>query len=194
MDFDAHGPRVPYFAMEAVIGGLHGIYAEQAAALRSRLKYLQRIGLPADRPKRGTKTGYAVEDMLQLVLAFELLACGLAPLRAARAVLTNWRFNRSAFARAARGERVFLSMHPRALLELVDEVRDIHDPIADPFGKIDGRDIAEWAEGRFAARNAAAERFILLIDLVRLLSALVPLLALQGVDVKRFEAALKHLT
>lgn len=180
--------RVPYAAMEAVIAGLHSIGDDQASALRARLKYFQRIGLPAERPKQGRRTGYPVEDVLQVVLAFELLACGVAPLRAARAARTNWAFNKGAFAKAARGERAFLSMHPRALLELVDAARSVGDPIADPFGKLASEDVAEWAQGEFAQRNAGAERSILLIDLTRLITAASPLLVANGVDAEGFRA------
>ena len=185
--------RLSYAVMERVIAGMHSVGEDQHSALRGRMKYFQRMGFPADRPKRGARTGYSLEDLLQLVLAFELLECGVAPVRAARAARTNWQFNRGAFARAAQGARSFLAMHPRALVELVDLSADAGDPVADPFGTLGPEDVGEWAQRPFVERNAHAERSVLLVDVTRLLSVMWPLLGEHGVDVERFRSSVAAL-
>lgn len=185
--------RVSYAVLEGVIAALHAVGDDQHAALRGRMKYFQRMGFPAERPRRGSRTGYAVEDLLQVVVAFELLECGVAPIRAVRAARTNWRFNRAAFAKAARGERAFLAMYPRALVELVEPSADSGAPISDPFGRLGPDDVAEWAQMPFEQLNASVERSVLLIDVARLLSSMSPLLKARGVDAERFAGAVAAL-
>lgn len=95
--------------MELGFGQLLDIVAEMhpgvdPGIVSARLKYFQR--LPDAFPSKATVIGggaradYSADDLLGLVLAFELLASGLSPLQAAMLVREGWMSLSRSFAKA----------------------------------------------------------------------------------------------
>lgn len=95
--------------MELGFGQLLDILAEMhpdvdPKVVSARLKYFQR--LPEPFPSKATIVGagaratYSAEDLMGLVLAFEFLAIGLAPLQSALLVRDDWPRLSSSFAKA----------------------------------------------------------------------------------------------
>ncbi|VVS98011.1 hypothetical protein SPHINGO391_210030 [Sphingomonas aurantiaca] len=95
--------------MELGFGQLLDIVAEMhpgvdPGIVSARLKYFQR--LPEPFPSKATVIGagaraeYSADDLLGLVLAFEVLASGIAPLQAATLVRDGWKNLSRSFAKA----------------------------------------------------------------------------------------------
>jgi hypothetical protein len=87
--------KLSFQQLHALVGALHSVdeeSREQSDALLARFKYFQRMRFPDRRPGRGSQAGYELEDVLRLVLAFELVAVGAGPSRAALLVQSNWRW------------------------------------------------------------------------------------------------------
>ena len=80
---------VSYLQIEAIIERMSGI--ADRAMIRRRFKYLQRMSYP---PKTNTGRGRAaileLEQVLQVVMAVELMQVGASPTRAIRILRTNW--------------------------------------------------------------------------------------------------------
>lgn len=180
------------------------IRPEHVIALRGRIKYFQRMGFPAANPGRGKKTGYSVEEVLQFALAFAFLDSGMSPLRSARAVRTNWFFNRAAFAGALRGDGLYFVMFPRALDELVEEAGGVDDPISDPIGLLNSAALCEVFTDRLLAlprSNASqgiaqsnqAKGQMLVVDPMVLLGNVEAALAAEGVAGEDFRAEILAL-
>jgi hypothetical protein len=115
--------RIGYSDVEAVISARHGA-GSKPTALLGRLKYLQRFDWPPGGARgQGSRAGYGLEQLLALMMAFELLELGLPPVRIVRLLRTGW--DRTlptlvvGWASALHGARpMFLSLAPRALEEL----------------------------------------------------------------------------
>ena len=77
--------------MMAVVGALHA--GVDVKVIRARLKYFQRITFPASEDVfvgTGERARYDAETLMKLLLAFELLAAGVAPQQAATLVNDGW--------------------------------------------------------------------------------------------------------
>lgn len=68
----------------ALLAELHGVPPIREAALKARFQHLQKIGFPAEtKTGRGKPASYTVPAIVKIVVAFEAMACGLLPERAA---------------------------------------------------------------------------------------------------------------
>lgn len=73
------------------LGSLEDIPPEKLPALSSRIKHLQKLGLPARRrPGRGKAGRYSLEDFCQLLVALELQRRGVSPLASVRQTVLSW--------------------------------------------------------------------------------------------------------
>ena len=70
--------------MLALLAELHGVPPIRESALKARFQHLQKIGFPAEtKTGRGKPASYTVPAIVKIVVAFEAMACGLLPERAA---------------------------------------------------------------------------------------------------------------
>lgn len=78
--------------IEAVCAALNRIASDKRVAFAGRLKQLQKQGLMEEsrRPGRGKAGTYSFSDLMQFVVAGELMQCGLMPQMAARLVNGSW--------------------------------------------------------------------------------------------------------
>jgi len=68
----------------ALLAELHGVPPIRESALKARFQHLQKIGFPAEtKTGRGKPASYTVPAIVKIVVAFEAMACGLLPERAA---------------------------------------------------------------------------------------------------------------
>lgn len=115
--------RIGYSDVEAVVRAIHGSGAKPTALL-GRLKYLQRFDWPPGGAKgQGSRAGYGLEQLLAVMLAFELLELGLPPVRVVRLLRTGWDQTIKTLllgwaAAFEGGKPVFLVLSPSALEEL----------------------------------------------------------------------------
>jgi hypothetical protein len=71
-----------YRQMEAILAELHRVKPEHIGALRSRLRVLRDIGVPAVfKPGKGSRIDYRFDDLLQAHLGLRLEHFGFPPLR-----------------------------------------------------------------------------------------------------------------
>lgn len=76
--------------MEAAFTARFQIPADKAVAFRGRLQHLQRLGFPSGvNTGRGTKATYGWTQMIQLMVALDLIDLGLTPDVAAKGVRQN---------------------------------------------------------------------------------------------------------
>jgi hypothetical protein len=96
------GLTLSYAETEALVRVLHVVGDRGEKALLARFKYFQRMGFP-HRPKvgRGSRVGYGFEDVMQLVLAFQLMELWALPVRIVESVRRNWPELREAIGTAA---------------------------------------------------------------------------------------------
>lgn len=80
-----------YAETEALVRVMHDVGERGEKALLARFKYFQRMDFP-HRAKvgRGSRVGYAFEDVLLLSLAFQLMELGISPARIVAALQPNW--------------------------------------------------------------------------------------------------------
>lgn len=70
--------------MLMLLAELHGVPPIRDSALKARFQHLQKIGFPAEtKTGRGRPASYTVPAIVKIVIAFEAMACGLLPERAA---------------------------------------------------------------------------------------------------------------
>lgn len=68
----------------AVLSSLYGVPEYRESALKARFQHLQKIGFPAEtKTGRGKPASYTAPAIVKVVMAFEFMACGLLPERAA---------------------------------------------------------------------------------------------------------------
>jgi len=96
------GLTLSYAETEALVRVLHVVGDRGEKALLARFKYFQRMDFP-HRPKvgRGSRVGYGFEDVVQLVLAFQLMELWALPVRIVGSVRRNWPELREAIGTAA---------------------------------------------------------------------------------------------
>lgn len=67
-----------------LLAELHSVPPIRESALKARFQHLQKIGFPAEtKTGRGKPASYTVPAIVKIVVAFEAMACGLLPERAA---------------------------------------------------------------------------------------------------------------
>lgn len=64
--------------------------SRQAAALKSRVKHMQKLGFPKPGAKKGFVAVYGAEDLLKVAIAFALLEAGMPSVRACALVDSIW--------------------------------------------------------------------------------------------------------
>lgn len=172
--------------LDAVVRILHGI-APDNAALVARFKYMQRLGFPEGvNPGRGVRSVYGLEEVLKVLLAFELLETGATPSRVVRLVRTGWPALLPALAvgwlatheRGARPRRLMVCARPGALRELGDG-DDPHAPVGEPLRAVPMDRLVQWLEAFDEVMPASAADVVggdpprrLVIDPMRLAAAL----------------------
>lgn len=92
-----------YGDLVQLIGRVHALPGSRSGATESRIKNLSRIGFPpAERVGSGERAEYGAEQVVQLLVAFELLRHRVPPATIAEIVRTEWTRIAAAFAAAAR--------------------------------------------------------------------------------------------
>ncbi|MEG3089524.1 hypothetical protein [Sphingomonas sp. PB4P5] len=77
--------------VEAVLGSVHRIADDKRIAFASRLKHLQKNGVPImDRGGRGKAATYTFAHVMQIAAAMEIIQSGIPPQLAAALVKGNW--------------------------------------------------------------------------------------------------------
>lgn len=80
---------ISYSQIEAVIAAMSGVGDREM--IRRRFKYLQRMSYPPNsNTGRGRRTLLDLQQVLQVILAVELMQVGANPTRAIRVLRTNW--------------------------------------------------------------------------------------------------------
>ncbi len=97
-------PTFPYAMVESALVQMHNIAPEDVSAFRARFGALQRGGmLGADnQPGKGKKLEYGPPELHRVVLAFELVQCGIAPSIFLPLIEQHWDRLRAIFAMAER--------------------------------------------------------------------------------------------
>ena len=87
--------RLTFGQVEAVLAEVNHIANDKRAAFMSRLKFLQKNGVPMRRDvPRGKGAHYTFEHLMQIALALEFQQAGLTPQRATDLVKANWYFKK----------------------------------------------------------------------------------------------------
>lgn len=82
--------EIGYGNLERLLIVLFGLSETQRGALLGRFKYLQRIGGYGATPAGRGRASYEIDDILQIVLIFELIDSGCSPTHAVRIVQSYW--------------------------------------------------------------------------------------------------------
>jgi hypothetical protein len=83
--------ELAYADVEGVLARLNRIADEKRTAFRARLKHLQRLGFPAGaNTGTGKRAVYDADMLFQLVMAVELIQCGLPPKLIVSVLTHNW--------------------------------------------------------------------------------------------------------
>ena len=169
---------ISYATIDAALRVMHDV-RDDRAGLIARYKYFQRNGFPeGTNAGRGKAVSYGIDQLLQLLLAFELQETGCGPTRVMRILRTNWPELRRAMAlgwtatkdkRTARN-RPLLIMRPGAFQEMGSS-DEATLPVARPFEALPISNVDEWISGK----GAGASR--LLIDPMRVIGDLRDLFA-----------------
>lgn len=165
---------------------MHGV-APDNAALVARFKYMQRMGFPEGvNPGRGVRSVYRLEEVLKVLLAFELLETGATPTRVVRMVRTGWPDLLPALAvgwlatreRGARPRRLMVCAIPGAFRELGED-DDPYAPVAEPLRAVPLDALVRWMEAADEVEPKTAADVVgsdparrLVIDPMRLAGAL----------------------
>lgn len=88
---------IGYLQIEGIIAAMGGLSDREM--IRRRFKYLQRMSYPpGTNTGRGRKAVLELEQVLQVIMAVELMQVGASPTRAIRILRTNWNDLRPALA------------------------------------------------------------------------------------------------
>lgn len=78
--------------VEATLAIIHDIASDRRSALQARIKNFLKLGFPADvAAGRGRAAAFDTESVMQMIFAFELVQCGLAPSTIVSIISANWR-------------------------------------------------------------------------------------------------------
>lgn len=138
---------VGYLQLEGVIAAMGG--SVDRGLIRRRFKYLQRMSFPRDtNTGRGRRTVLDLDQVLQVIVAMELMQVGASPTRAVRVLRTNWAQLRPAIGLgwlACRKPqfailREMLVMNAGAF-EDAGKSEDPHEPVAHPLRSLPALDL-----------------------------------------------------
>ena len=124
----------------------------EPSVVGSRFRYFQRLGFPAGtNTGRGKPASYELDQLLQILLAFELLAAGMSPTRVVRTLRTNWPRIRATMQLGWEAvsevvewdEREILTLEPAAL-EDTGRKEDPLELVARPLAPIPASAIQGW--------------------------------------------------
>lgn len=171
------GMQIGYAMLERLIQRLFDLPEDQRPRLSARIKYLQRLHLPASaNVGRTGRAAYDLDAILQTVLVFELLDAGISPAPAVRLVRQNWAETRMACGLA------WQALRRRGRPGSVRVWRVELNALAEPgFGEGEDEMVALLPGGRVEAmrdvaaamaRPGRAPRHVLLVNLAPLLAAL----------------------
>lgn len=156
--------RLGYGQLAAVMGRMHA--GVEQRVVDARLKYFQRRAFPSEEllVGRGWRADYGPEELLKLVLAFELLALGIAPGQAAALVGESWA------GVADRIGAVWLNRssldYPNLLVARVDGLE------AKRGGSGSITDATGVDPGKWTMAGDPADRRLLILDVVKMAKAL----------------------
>jgi hypothetical protein len=131
--------EIGYLEIEAIITAMSGV--SDRGMIRRRFKYLQRMSYPPNtNTGRGRRALLDLEQLLQVIVAVELMQVGASPTRAIRILRTNWDELRPALALGWLVSRKpglaplrdLLVMNAGAF-EDTGKSEDPHEPVAQPF-------------------------------------------------------------
>ncbi|MEO1969494.1 MAG: hypothetical protein ABGW87_12380 [Sphingomonadaceae bacterium] len=170
--------EIGYGNLERLLIELFGLSETQRGALLGRFKYLQRIGgYGATLTGRG-RASYAIDDILQIVLIFELIDSGCSPTHAVRIVQSYWDRARVNLAyawseiRAAPNgplsEQLLWTVIPSLLTELGAGNGMLGVSLDENPGETTLGEILAWRTGK----GPAAKRHAIVVHLPSLLTAL----------------------
>src|SRR5215831_13325989 len=84
MQVTSNEPEIRYKHVEAVLSRIFKVSAEGEGAFRARLRHLRNMGIPKlPKPGSGAQIGYTRQHLIQMIIALELSALGIAPRHAA---------------------------------------------------------------------------------------------------------------
>lgn len=146
---------VGYLQIEALVRRLGGV--DDASLVLRRWKYLQRMSFPAgSNTGRGRKVAFDLDQLLQVLVAFELIQTGSTPTRAVRTVRTNWPDLLPAMALGwlcackptMAPMREMLVMDAGALQDAGGS-EDPNEKVASPFRAVPAIDLFAWGPGEW---------------------------------------------
>jgi hypothetical protein len=155
-----HG--IGYLQVEAIIAAMSGV--QDREMIRRRFKYLQRMSYPpGSNTGRGRRAVLSLEQVLQVILAVELMQVGASPTRAIRILRTNWDELRPALALGwlvsrkptLAPLRMLLVMNAGAF-EDAGKSEDPQEPVSKPFRPLPALDLIVGL-----ARQGATTRVVL---------------------------------
>lgn len=142
--------------MKLGYGDVEGIVLSTLGAepsvVGSRFRYFQRLGFPAGtNTGRGKPASYKLDQLLQILLAFELLAAGMSPTRVVRTLRTNWPRIRASMLLGWKAasqdveweQREVLTLEPSALDD-TGRKEDPLEPVARPLAPIPASALQGW--------------------------------------------------
>lgn len=185
------------FGFGDVEGAILGMHGAQASAVGSRFRYFQRLRFPSGtNTGRGRPATYELDQMLQILLAFELLEAGLTPQRVVRTVRTNWPRLRMALLvgwdatreRVEWGQRELMMLEPTGL---VDAARsdDLTLDVDNPLEPVPALTAQGWAQTKDGPAN------LLFIDPARMLRRFADILPLiSAFTVEDLDEAFAEMT
>lgn len=83
--------KLQYGQVEAILAALYGIADDKRVAFQGRIKHLQRQGFPpGTNTGKGKAASYSFPQLMQMVIALELIQAGLMPQLAGRLTAGSW--------------------------------------------------------------------------------------------------------
>lgn len=83
--------KLSFGQLEATLAAMHGIASHKRTAFGSRLKHLQKLGLPiGERPGKGKAGTYSLSQLMQMAAAVEMVQSGLNPAFIAKLLQQYW--------------------------------------------------------------------------------------------------------
>ena len=191
--------EIGYQTLERLLVVLFELSEGQRGALLGKFKYLQRLGGFGSRP-HGGRARYQLDELLQLLVIFELLDVGCSPTQAVRTVRTHWNdlsvnlayaWN-DARSRLSGGtpETMMWTVIPHALAELGAGDAMIDVDLLEDAGELGPAEVLAWKPGKALGGN----RHAIFIHLPRLLASCLEALAIVAPEQQQpFTTALDQL-
>jgi hypothetical protein len=114
-------PRFIYAQLERGLGDVFNLDAKaQQSVLRSRLKHLQRLGLPGLQPGKGARVQYSQEQAMQWLLALLVAQLGIDPVVTVQTIKAKWRdlvpnIKQATDQTSKRGNPICIGLRPRVM-------------------------------------------------------------------------------